>query len=211
MNVALFLAMAGRKRDLVTETFNADATWVAPASVSSLASVVGHGVNGTAGTTTARSATCVSVVYGGTGWANSGYVLWSEANGSAQSAKSTLDGSVDGSFSKVTVFQGTDNTYATTSNPVSFSNASSGGTLSYGGSWAYSGSINASGSATVSWTQTTPGSAGAAATGFSYSFAGGAAGAVAPSATYNNVAVTPGASYNVVVPTGATIQISYYL
>ena len=51
---------------------------------------------------------------------------------------------------------------------------------------------------------------GAAATGFGQTFAGGYGGAATPREV-KNVAVTPGGSYQVVVPSGGSIVISYYL
>lgn len=50
---------------------------------------------------------------------------------------------------------------------------------------------------------------GTAATGFGKTFPGGYAGP-APTSTYNNVVVTPGASYNIVVPAGGSVTITYY-
>lgn len=54
-----------------------------------------------------------------------------------------------------------------------------------------------------------PATTGASATGFGFTFAGGTGGA-ATTDTHNNVTVTPGASYTIVVPSGATIQITFY-
>lgn len=54
-----------------------------------------------------------------------------------------------------------------------------------------------------------PGTTGADATGFGFTFPGGVQTA-ATTFTYNNVSVTSGSSYPVVVPSGATIQITFY-
>jgi len=45
-------------------------------------------------------------------------------------------------------------------------------------------------------------------TGFSKTFSGGVGGA-ASGTTYNDVAITPGASYSLVVPSGGSITITY--
>lgn len=58
------------------------------------------------------------------------------------------------------------------------------------------------------------GSVGTAATGLSRTFPGGAyvapTGYPASTTTFSNVAVTPGASYSLVIPAGGQINISYY-
>lgn len=58
------------------------------------------------------------------------------------------------------------------------------------------------------------GNAGSAATGISQTFPGGAysggTGYPAPTTTYTNVTVTPGASYSLSIPSGGQISISYY-
>lgn len=55
-----------------------------------------------------------------------------------------------------------------------------------------------------------PATTGASATGFGKTFPGGTGGAATP-VPYNNVAVTPGASYPLVVPSGGSITITYYV
>lgn len=64
------------------------------------------------------------------------------------------------------------------------------------------------------WTHYVYGYAGSDSTALGYTFAGGAyvapTGYPATPATYNNVSVTPGASYSIVVPSGGQVQISYY-
>ena len=49
---------------------------------------------------------------------------------------------------------------------------------------------------------------GASTTAFGYTFLGGTGGAATP-VTYNNVAVTPGGSYSIVVPSGGSVSITY--
>jgi hypothetical protein len=54
-----------------------------------------------------------------------------------------------------------------------------------------------------------PATTGSSATGFGKTFPGGTGGP-ASSTSFNNVAVTPGAPYNLVIPAGGSITISYY-
>lgn len=58
-------------------------------------------------------------------------------------------------------------------------------------------------------TQEVPATTGASTTGFGKTFVGGTGGAATP-VTYNNVAVTSGASYSLVIPSGGSITITYY-
>jgi hypothetical protein len=46
-------------------------------------------------------------------------------------------------------------------------------------------------------------------TGLGYTFNGGASNSAASSVTYNNVAVTPGATYSLSIPSGGSIQMTY--
>lgn len=66
----------------------------------------------------------------------------------------------------------------------------------------------------TSFTEYVYGSVGTAATGLSRTFPGGAyvapTGYPASTTTFSNVAVTPGASYSLVIPAGGQISISYY-
>lgn len=58
-------------------------------------------------------------------------------------------------------------------------------------------------------TVTIPATTGASTTAFGKTFAGGTGGAATP-VTYNNVALTPGQSYGLVVPTGGSVSITYW-
>jgi len=59
------------------------------------------------------------------------------------------------------------------------------------------------------WDEVTEKTTGAAATGFGKTFPGGTGGP-APTTTFNNVPVTPGASYNLNIPAGGSITITYW-
>jgi hypothetical protein len=53
------------------------------------------------------------------------------------------------------------------------------------------------------------GTTGANASALGYTFPGGVEDS-APTLTYNNVSVTPGTSYSIVVPSGASVTLQYY-
>lgn len=57
----------------------------------------------------------------------------------------------------------------------------------------------------------TPATRGASATGVGKTFLGSLGNVVQTPTVFTNVAVTPGASYNIVVPTGGSVTISYYV
>jgi hypothetical protein len=61
----------------------------------------------------------------------------------------------------------------------------------------------------TSYWQYIPPTTGDSTTGFGKTFPGGYGGPASP-ATYNEVAVTPGQSYSLVIPSGGSITISYY-
>lgn len=181
MNPLLLLAMFGRKLELQTVTFNANATWVAPAGVTLLASVIGHGVNGTPDTTYTEPST---------------YTLTTTGTEVFDNGAST--GSVTTTVEPAT---------ATSSVPAYFCYPFTEYTLNghFNRTFCYEYSKQTIPGASGG----SPATTGANATGFGITFPGGVGG-TAPTTTYNNVAVTPATSYPLVVPSGATIQITYY-
>lgn len=86
------------------------------------------------------------------------------------------------------------------------------GTITY----ANTPTSNATNSVRVSFSPVYLGSDGSAATGLGKTFPGGTydfatgIGSAAPTTNFSNVAVTPSSSYSIVVPSGASISISYY-
>lgn len=62
----------------------------------------------------------------------------------------------------------------------------------------------------ASYYESQPATTGASATAIGKSFPGSTGNTAPAITTFNNVAVTPGGSYNVVVPAGGSITISYY-
>lgn len=183
MNPVLLLAMFGRALVLQTVTFNANATWVAPTGVNLLSSLVGHGGPGDS---------------------------------------EVIDGYYDPDVTTYTMYRigqigYPDNTASDPFVVYSYPTTAGAAVPDYycenqrpnGETWCF---------AYIKESTTAPGdyhppetvyTTGESATGFSKTFAGGYGG-LASVVTYTNVAITSGSSYTIVVPTGATIQITYY-
>jgi hypothetical protein len=63
----------------------------------------------------------------------------------------------------------------------------------------------------TSYSYTTPPTTGASATGIGKTFPGSLGNVTQTPVTFNNISVTSGSSYNIVVPAGGSITISYYI
>lgn len=205
----------GRGTTLQTVTFTSNATWVAPAGVTLVTTLVGKGQDG--------SSAYWTDMYG----ADGGSVSYVESTAPAGISSSTIEGRAQVEWDK----------FPTSHNP--------NGGMVYWTNWYYfvdkvleypyeglirlkdgfSKTKNGNG-----WgsTYTTPfpfgqyrsyqvgnmeqyvgASNGAGASAFGYTFPGGVEGG-APTLTYNNISVTSGASYSIVVPSGAYVTIQYY-
>lgn len=213
MNPLVLLSLFGRKRELVTLTYNANATVVIPVGVTMLNTVTGKGVNGTSSATVGDSYGVINVSYRTDTSTGSGNVNWNglQSQAPAVAADLNADGSASWTYYIMNVWPDGTNSFQFEI-PITVTDAIPGSaSVTYSGGWQTSGAITSSGSARVTWLRNVPGAAGADASGLGFTFSGGAPGAVAPSVTHNNVAVTPGGSYPLVVPSGATIQITYYL
>lgn len=188
MNPLMLLAMFGRKLELQTVTFNANATWLAPSGVNVLASLAGRGVNGVAstpgtpdtttpGAKTVHYETILTRKDGTSDYVDGGYGTWSGTTQPANTHTTTYIG--DSS----TVYNYQDKYVTYTQDPDTVTPGTPG----------------------------TPGSYGADASGFGKTFSGGTPSVpTAATTTYTNAAVTSGTNYPVVVPSGATVQITYY-
>lgn len=211
MNPLLLLAMFGRVPQLQTVTFNSNTTWVCPAGVSLLSSLAGHGQNGTNDSVGTSSAFVMIVTYHASGSGSDPFAQdWDGLGGPVDTARDTID--EGGPF---TVDTGNVHAYANGTSSLTVGSASGtsiAGTAVRvnGGSWHDSGPITNSALSWVSYSANVPGVAGSNAAGFGKTFAGGAANTAASTTTHTNEPVTPGNSYPIVVPSGATIQITYY-
>jgi len=170
-----FMALVfGRRPQLVTLPYTANATVAIPQGVSKLESIVGKGAPGTPGIPGTPAYFVDETTY------------FTKRNGQLEVVESTsgpFTGNTPSNYCDDGVATPDSQTYVGYQTCYVFRRTSIGGT-----------------SATT----------GASSTGFSQTFVGGTAGA-ATARTVPNVAVTPGGSYNVVVPSGGSIVISYYL
>jgi hypothetical protein len=202
MNPAMMLAVFA-PRILVSQTFTADTTWVAPTSTYQLETLVGQGQAGGLSV----SILAVNVFYVGSGSGNGPAANdWSNVQPVAAAALSTVNGGGSGSYSALTLFKYADGTESIVSTATAYNNAVAGSAaISYDTGWHTSGPITNSGSANIIYTR----SNGADATGFGQTFAGGIGGPATP-VSLTNIAIAPGASYPLTVPAGSSITITYY-
>lgn len=218
----------GSTVSVTTQTFYSSTTWVAPAGVTSISTLVGKGQDGTSGGYSSDLVGQVRVAVFVTpgsydppppDWSNIGGSLdWSAPYGNEQSFLSDLNSGAPSVRSKTYYFcfyqyYGTPYNawYTTGVRPnigvtiqgyaTANSTPPSSGVIPI--------SSNIFNSYLISADTYHPGSAGSSTTGFGYTFAGGAADTAATPVTYNNVAVTPGASYSLSIPSGGYIQITY--
>lgn len=207
---------------LKTTVFTSSTTWVAPAVTNNLITLVGQGGDGVAGYWSTLNnvgaivqaiTDCSFSVYGAS-------LDYSVPYGQAQSIQTTASGwttSPSGqsvSFTRAYVYYWCPGTSNWRVSALSFS-----GTVRRIGTVGLSGSMPSSGTApTPPATQQNAlctnieryndPTTGSSTTAFGYTFPGGTGGAASP-VTYNNVAVTPGASYSIVVPAGGSVSITY--
>lgn len=212
------------------ERFTSNGSWVCPAGVTSLIYVQGKGQDATSDTPQGLLRTyTVFGVGSGTG-ANPPFADWSTLYGDATSNYSQLVvGAISGPTSlytsNVSVYPG--NTWNYTASGAlnldgfyisQLSPISSSGSAATSGSITFAGGTFEYGRWSFGFTRILYGSAGADTTGFGYTFAGGGltgsypdqVGSPAVAATYTGVSVTPGTTYNFVVPSGGYVEFAYY-
>lgn len=215
-------ASAGK---LITQTFTSDTTWVAPVVTNNLITLVGQGGDGVAGywqtlnsvggfVSATNNCDPSLSVYGPT-------LDYSVPYGEAQALQSYASGWTTSSagqyesFTRLKVYY-----WCSTSSQWIYSPINYIGTVRRVGTVGISGNMPTSGTVPAPlgfpsqeafltniefYNNPTTGSP---TTAFGYTFPGGTGGAATP-VTYNNVAVTPGASYSIVVPAGGSVSITY--
>lgn len=197
--------------NLTTTTFTSNGTWVAPAGVALVITLTGKGQDGAAGYWTD--------IY----TADGGYVSYVQSNAIAGVSSTTIEGRAQIEWDK---FPTVHDPNGAVVNWLYWYYASTTTSGSYSGlirlKSGFSKTKTGSGWGT---TYTTPPASdvsyrvgnmeqyvypttGANSSGLGYTFNGGVAGPATP-ATYNNVAVTPGNSYPIVVPSGGYVTIQY--
>ena len=223
---------------LTTVTFTSSTTWTAPAYLTNLLTMTGHGTNATSDdysgdlSKTTLYTTRRETIGSGTAVTHD----WSEIYNNLQAWIAFVNTGTPGSRSPDpidTYFSNaynilSDNTYLYFNTPVTPRWGASNRYVQIGtGSNQSNFSVPTSGTITYANTTQTGqvelgynsvylGADGAAATGVGKTFPGGTnnfatgIGGPYPTTNFSNVAVTPGASYSIVVPSGASISISYY-
>lgn len=216
---------------LKTVTFTSNGTWVAPATVSNVTTISGNGSNGVSDYVTTIISCIFGAFRGNPSPANAPYAQWSDNYGDYTNGLSTLSGLTyptwgpallpRESFTLVNSSDQWRNTYSTTdlsSYYLTGYSTNASGPPPTSGNILYS-SLPSSGG--LFWSYSiqgyVAGNAGTAATGLGKTFPGGSytgsypngVGGTAPTTTFTNVAVTPGASYSIVVPSGGSLTITY--
>ena len=208
----LFALTGGAK--LVTETFTTSTTWTAPLTTAVIGTLTGEGADGTPATVQSAAMVSCNVTYytSGSGTPGSGPVQWTQAQSGADTVRNTLNaGGAAVTFNTYQIDAYPDGTNYLTEYAQYVEDVVAGSAYdTYSGGWQSSGPIAASGWSTVHYDYVQPAFDGANTTGFGKTFAGGVSGGAATPVTYNNVAVTPGAAYTLVIPAGGSITITYY-
>lgn len=211
------------------ETFTSSGSWVCPVGVTSLIYVRGKGQDATSDTPQTIPRTYTAQGSGSGSGSNPPYPDWSTLYGDATSSYSQITvGAISGPtsiiYSNITVFFNNTWNYSVSS-PLNLdgyyisylSPLSSSGAAATSGQIVYSGPFQL-GQWSYSFTRILYGSVGADTTAFGYTFSGGTlsgsypnqTGNAAAVTTYTSVAVTPGTTYNFVVPAGGSVTFAYY-
>ncbi|NHZ83780.1 hypothetical protein F2P44_31605 [Massilia sp. CCM 8695] len=200
-----------KSRTPVTQTFNTSGTWVAPATTTMVDALSGRGSNGTSSSVVGSSAITVYVFYNTSGsGGTAGNYGWPSANTLLDSTKSSINAGGNLTYTEYQIFQYSNNTYRVETFTRSLSGVIGSSAGSYGaGGWTPFGNISAGGEGVVTWNHTGPPTNGDPSTALGKTFPGGTGGP-APTTNFTSVAVTPGTSYDIVVPPGGTITFSYY-
>lgn len=203
----------GLTRELTTVTFTSNGTWIAPSSVSVVAALTGKGQDGAVGYWTD--------IY----TADGGYVSYVQTNAIAGVSSTTIEGRAQTEWDKFPTVHDPNGAvvnwlywyYAssTTSSSVSglirlksgFSKTKTGN--GWGTTYTTPPVGNDVSYRVGNMEEYVNPTTGANSSALGYTFNGGVAGPATP-ATYNNIAVTPTASYSIVVPSGGYVIIQYY-
>lgn len=227
-NLTTFSSAAARafgllsnSRKPVTVTFTSNSTWVAPAWVTNVPSMTGHGAAGLPPSYSGdvpRGSVAASVQgIAATGGNTAGNWDWGSSQGDSASIAASINASSSGSafWGSILQYTLTPAYTAAIQGSVSWSNRIPGSAAPNGVSagWKTSGAVAAGdyGESYVSWLEygtTNAATTGAAATALGKTFAGGTGGAATPAA-YTNQTVTPNTSYPIVVPAGGSVSITY--
>jgi hypothetical protein len=212
----IFLSMlGGRGRQLITDTFTSSGTWVAPQTTSVVDVLVGRGQNGTSDVTLLGQAPAAQVTYLASGTGTSpGSNTWGDLQGVANGLREIYNAGGDQSAYAANYVQYANGTTLTELGPYGFSNIVAGSAyLAYSGEWRSSGPIgplSSSALAFVRFNYILQGASGDSSSAFGFTFSGGAVATAATAVTHTSISVTPGNIYSIIVPSGGSVQITYY-
>lgn len=217
---------------LTSVTFTADGNWIAPASTTNVVTASGKGAAGVSDYVGSVANSQAGQIHLSSILAtNPPYAQWSNAYNNYLTALSQLNlsyptyGPSNFTNGYVVVLQATDYWYAIAGNTTNLSGTYlTGYSANTLGSPQTSGNITYAGTSGLdTWYITVlgyiRGGAGASATALGQSFPGGGysgtypngTGSAASTTTYSNIAVTPNASYPIVVPSGGFVTLEYYV
>lgn len=216
MNPAVQAVICGRRRQLTTRTFTANATWTAPVTTSRIESAVGRGADGSPSTPQQRQVmvTSLSSPSSGTGPSPAGSYDWNTLQGGGGIAANKLNAGGSGiviNTANLAIYPNGTFSYTTGSTTISDNVIAGSASVVQSGGWRTSGAISygEQGNENVNYSYAGGSTNGADTTAFGKTFPGGIAGP-ATTTTFNNVAITPGATYNIVVPAGGSVTITYF-
>lgn len=223
---------AGSGSTLTSVTFTADGNWIAPASTTNVVTASGKGAAGVSDYVGNVANVISGQIHLSSPLAtNPPYAQWSNAYNNYQYALSQLNlsyptyGPSNLTNGYVVVLQSNDYWYAISGNTTNLSGTYLTGYTVYTlGSPQTSGNITYAGTSGLDeWyipvSGYIRGGAGASATALGQTFPGGGysgtypngTGSAASTTTYSNIAVTPNASYPIVVPSGGFVTLEYYV
>ena len=215
-------------RKLVTQTFTSNATFVTPGFLTRLESAVGYG-------SVAVADTAASGVVANHYATNAGsqptppFLLWETIDAGADASAASIaanSGTNQINMNSKYYFVDSSSNYSFFTIPDATWIVGSSFTKNILGSHPTTGNVlfsQVSAGGFFGWTVSANyidlGSAGTATTGFGKTFPGGTLTGTEPyrttvapaTTTFTNVAITPGTTYNIVVPSGGSLTITYYV
>lgn len=216
-------------RKLVTQTFTSNTSWTAPGFLTQLASAAGYGSVAVADIPTSGTVAEHRVFAAGVPQTTPPYLLWQTidtgADASAASIAANSGTNLINLNSKFYFVDSQDN-YGFFTSPDATWIIGNGYTKTLMGSHPTTGNVlysQLTAGGYIGWIVSANyielGSDGTATTGFGKTFPGGTltgsepyrTTVAPPTTTFTNVAITPGTTYSIVVPSGGSLVISYYV
>lgn len=216
-------------RKLVTQTFTSNATFVTPGFLTRLESAVGYGSVAVADNPTSGVVAEHRVFAAVPSQTTPPYLLWQTIDAGADASAASIAANSGTNFinmnSKFYFVDFADN-YDFFTSPAATWITGNTFTKTLAGSHPTTGNVlysQLTAGGYIGWTVSANyialGSAGTATTGFGKTFPGGTLTGTEPyrttvapvTTTFTNVAITPGTTYNIVVPSGGSLTITYYV